>query len=119
MFVSIKKHFETNALSSIKIPIIVKAELLYGIENSKRREENRASFENFMKAFEVTNLNDQALYHYAKIRSDLETAGKIIGANDLYIASIALAHNGTLVTHNTNEFKRINELTIEDWTESL
>ena len=42
-------------------------------------------------------------------------AGTPIGANDLPIASITLAANLTLVTHNTREFGRIDGLQIEDW----
>lgn len=33
----------------------------------------------------------------------------------LLIASIALANNLTLVTHNTGEFSRVEGLVIEDW----
>jgi tRNA(fMet)-specific endonuclease VapC len=73
-------------------------------------------FENFSKAFEVINLNDEALNHYAKIRNELEKTGRIIGSNDIFIASIVLAYDGILVTHNTNEFKRIHDLKIDDWT---
>jgi len=31
---------------------------------------------------------------------------KIIGPNDLFIADIVKANNGTLVTNNTKEFKK-------------
>ena len=39
-----------------------------------------------------------------------------IGPLDTQIAAIVLAHNLTLVTHNTRHFKRVPNLTIEDWT---
>ena len=39
--------------------------------------------------------------------------------NDLLIASIALANDLTLVTHNTGEFSRVEGLRIEDWAEAL
>ncbi len=42
-------------------------------------------------------------------------AGNPIGANDLLIAAIAIAHSLTLVTHNTREFGRIEQLAYEDW----
>jgi tRNA(fMet)-specific endonuclease VapC len=31
------------------------------------------------------------------------------------LASIAIANNLTLITHNTREFSRIGELRLEDW----
>ena len=33
----------------------------------------------------------------------------------MLIAAIALAHQATLVTHNTREFSRVPDLTIVDW----
>jgi tRNA(fMet)-specific endonuclease VapC len=38
-----------------------------------------------------------------------------IGPNDLMIAAIALAHDLTLVTHNTAEFSRVPGLRLDDW----
>jgi predicted nucleic acid-binding protein len=37
--------------------------------------------------------------------------------NDLFIASIALSRNLTLVTHNTHHYERIPNLCLEDWME--
>jgi tRNA(fMet)-specific endonuclease VapC len=34
---------------------------------------------------------------------------------DLQIAAIALSNNLTLITHNTNEFSRVDGLAIKDW----
>jgi len=39
----------------------------------------------------------------------------IIGLNDIQIATIALANNLILVTHNVREFSRIEGLKFEDW----
>ena len=39
------------------------------------------------------------------------------GPYDLLIASIAIANNVTLVTHNTREFSRVEGLDYEDWEE--
>jgi tRNA(fMet)-specific endonuclease VapC len=101
---------------AVQIPIIVKAEILFGIEKSGMKAENRAIYERFLLAHTVVNLDDDALAHYAFIRADLERKGTIIGANDLFIAAIVLAHNGILVTHNSDEFKRVAGLKLEDWT---
>jgi tRNA(fMet)-specific endonuclease VapC len=114
-YLSIEEYFRKIPYNEIKIPIIVKAELLFGIEKSEQKEKNRNVFDNFMKTFEVINLNDDALNYYAEIRAELEKSGNIIGSNDLFIASIVLAHNGILITHNVTEFDRIQKLKIEDW----
>lgn len=52
---------------------------------------------------------------FGRIRAQLSARGTPIGNNDLLIASIAIAHNLTLVTHNTGEFIRVEGLEIEDW----
>ncbi len=40
---------------------------------------------------------------------------KLIGANDLSIAAIALSVNGTVVTENFADFARVPNLKYEDW----
>jgi tRNA(fMet)-specific endonuclease VapC len=57
----------------------------------------------------------RAAAEYARVRASLERRDEVIGANDLLIASIALANDLTLVTHNVNEFRRVPSLRIEDW----
>ena len=59
--------------------------------------------------------DDKAAKICAKIRADLYKVGKPIGSNDLLIASIGLANDLTLVTHNTDEFSRVVGLRLEDW----
>jgi len=52
---------------------------------------------------------------YGGIRAALEAAGKPIGGNDLLIAAHAHATGATIVTANTDEFKRIRGLSVEKW----
>jgi tRNA(fMet)-specific endonuclease VapC len=59
-----------------------------------------------------------AAEQYSLIRVHLQQQGRLIGVYDLLIAAIALAHNLTLVTHNTSEFSRVPGLRLEDWQES-
>jgi tRNA(fMet)-specific endonuclease VapC len=49
------------------------------------------------------------------LKEHLRKKGKLIGLFDLMIASIAHRKDVTLVTHNTREFSRIEELLLEDW----
>ncbi|KAM3113165.1 hypothetical protein [Phormidesmis sp. 146-33] len=59
--------------------------------------------------------DDFAATTFGVVRAQLESLGTPIGAYDLQIASIALANNLTLVTHNTGEFSRVEGLKLEDW----
>ena len=51
----------------------------------------------------------------ASIRQDLRAKGQPIGADDLLIAATAISNNLILVTANTKEFERINQISWENW----
>ncbi len=94
---------------------IVKAELFYGAAKSQRHEETLAIQLQFVSQFPSLPFDDQAAEFYSRIRAELAKRGTPIGPNDLLIAAIALANNLILVTHNTQEFSRVNGLKYEDW----
>jgi tRNA(fMet)-specific endonuclease VapC len=94
---------------------VVKAELIYGAEKSGNPTRNLQRLSLFVKPFISLPFDDKAAEIYGQIRNRLEQAGTPIGPNDLMIASIAIANNVILVTHNTTEFGRVDNLHIEDW----
>ncbi len=98
----------------IRLCSVVKAELYHGAFKSGR-EANLNLIRSFFALIESLPFDDHSAEYYGRLRTELEKQGKSIGPNDLLIASIALAHNATLVTHNTAEFSRIPNLAIEDW----
>lgn len=97
------------------VSIITKAELFYGSAKSQTPEISRAKQEHFLNRFRTITLDGKVVDHYARIRAALEQRGTPIGGNDLFIAATALAHDLTLITHNTAEFDRVPDLKIEDW----
>ncbi|XYH95742.1 type II toxin-antitoxin system tRNA(fMet)-specific endonuclease VapC [Sorangium sp. So ce1128] len=99
----------------IHVCSVVKAEMFYGSERSTRRERNLNVQRTFFSRYKSLSFDDMAAEKYAVIRADLEGRGQSIGANDLLIAAIALAHDLTLVTHNISEFSRVTKLRLEDW----
>lgn len=102
--------------NNIKIPSVVKAELLFGAAKSNRKKQNTELINTFLLPLEIIPFDSRAAVFYAIVRSSLEKKGKVIGPNDLMIASIVLANNGTLVTNNLKEFKRIGKLKVVNWT---
>jgi tRNA(fMet)-specific endonuclease VapC len=94
---------------------VVKAELYHGAFKSNRREANLDLLARFFQRFASLSFDDSAAEHYGRLRALLQKQGNLIGPNDLLIASIALANNVTLVTHNTEEFSRIPDLQMVDW----
>jgi tRNA(fMet)-specific endonuclease VapC len=94
---------------------VVKAELHFGARHSTRVAENVDRLERFCAAFQSLPFDDDAAEQYGQIRSSLQRAGNPIGANDLMIASTALATSSTLVTRNVKEFTRVPGLAVERW----
>lgn len=52
---------------------------------------------------------------YARLRSDLEGRGCMIGVHDAQIAATAIRYDLILVTDNSDEFGRVPGLKIENW----
>jgi len=94
---------------------VVQAELYYGAYRSSATAKNVSLLTALFPLFPSIAFDDAAANVYGRVRSDLERIGKVIGPSDMMIASIALAHDLTLVTHNVSEFSRVAGLKLEDW----
>lgn len=94
---------------------MVKAELLRGALRSQRVELNLERLAIFFAPLKSLPFDDSAAEHFARVGAELMKRGMPIGPNDLVIAATALAHQVTLVTHNTAEFSRVPGLRLEDW----
>jgi tRNA(fMet)-specific endonuclease VapC len=94
--------------------IIVAAELRYGCAKSSSKRLLKA-VDDLLGEIHVLPFEVPADAEYGGIRAELETAGKPIGGNDLLIAAHAYATGATIVTTNTDEFKRIRGLNVENW----
>ncbi|HEX5231521.1 MAG TPA: type II toxin-antitoxin system VapC family toxin [Bradyrhizobium sp.] len=106
----IAKMGENNICTSI----IVAAELRYGCAKSGSKRLLKA-VEDLLGEIKVLPFDVPAGAEYGGIRSELEGAGKPVGGNDLLIAAHARAIGATIVTANTNEFRRIRGLKVENW----
>ncbi len=94
---------------------VVKSELYYGAYKSQRPLANVSLIDELSQQFRPLSFDAKAAKILGQIRADLEKRGQLIGAYDMQIAAIALAHDCIVVTHNTKEFERITELRLEDW----
>jgi tRNA(fMet)-specific endonuclease VapC len=94
--------------------IVVAAELRYGA--AKRGSARLTTqLEAILHAMEILPLEPPVDGVYAQLRTRLERQGQPIGANDLLIASQAMAAGHTLVTDNTRAFDRIDDLQSVNW----
>lgn len=78
-------------------------EVLSAIENMLRYE------------VAVVNYDNDCALTFGKVRAQLQREGIGVNSIDLMIASVALTHDLTLVTHNMSDFFRIPNLRLKDW----
>jgi tRNA(fMet)-specific endonuclease VapC len=102
-------------INDIAISTITIAELEYGIERSRHSAQNRIALLEFLVPFSILDFDQYSAIAYGKIRKQLESKGTPIGPMDLLLAAQALSHNLILVTNNEKEFKRIDNLQVENW----
>jgi tRNA(fMet)-specific endonuclease VapC len=99
------------------ISVITWGELLYGTEKSRHRNKVRLLLEEFISLIPVLPMPENAGKMYGAIRAALESSGKPIGNNDLWIAAHAKAESLTIVTNNAREFNRVPGLTVQNWVD--
>jgi tRNA(fMet)-specific endonuclease VapC len=100
--------------NSVCTSIIVAAELRYGCARSGSTKLHKA-VEDLLGEIDVLPFEAPADADYGAIRAALEAAGTPIGGNDLLIAAHAKALGATVVTANTQEFRRIRDVKVENW----
>ncbi|MDD7009161.1 MAG: type II toxin-antitoxin system VapC family toxin [Spirochaetales bacterium] len=110
------QRFLSHDPSELCISSITYAELMHGVEKSMAAERNRIAITMFLSPISVLNFDTYAAEEYGKIRADLERKGTPIGPMDILIAAHAKAEDLILVTNNTREFERVEDLEVEDWT---
>lgn len=112
------RRLRKTPVTDVCISVITKSELLYGVEISPRRQQDGIALEALLQYLEVMDFSSEAANDYAEIRAHLRTRGRMIGANDLFIAAHARSLGLTLVTNKNREFSRVSKLKIENWRQS-
>jgi tRNA(fMet)-specific endonuclease VapC len=109
------QRFQRLAPSRVGISTITLSELDFGVEKSRRREQNQLALIQFLAPLEILPFDDLAAAAYGKIRNYLEQKGRVIGSMDMLIAAQALALRAVLITNNEKEFRRVPGLIMENW----
>ena len=112
---NVLSHLKKIDFKEICISSITLSELEYGVAKSMHSEKNQKALDAFVYNFSILPFDRDAAHEYGKIRANLEKIGSPIGGMDMLIAAHAKSQKLILVTNNTKEFIRVNELNIEDW----
>lgn len=90
-------------------------ELATGVRRCGKPERERKKLDKLFAVIAVLPFDPAAADEAARVRHELEIAGRKIGPYDLLIAGQALSARLTLVSNNTREFARISALRLVDW----
>jgi tRNA(fMet)-specific endonuclease VapC len=97
------------------IPTVVLGELYTGAYHVDNPTPLLRRIADLLDDVEVLPFDQQSAERFGKVRGSLLRQGIPVPTPDLMIASIALVHNLTLVTHNTAVFRNIPDLRMVDW----
>ncbi len=111
----LNKKFEKADPDNCFISEITLAELKFGVENSEKKEKNQKALDNFLTGVKIVPIF-HSLDLYAKEKTRLRKSGTPLDDFDILIGVTSVTHNLTMVTNNTDHFKRIKGITLEDWT---
>jgi tRNA(fMet)-specific endonuclease VapC len=97
------------------ISVITVSELLHGVHRAGdeiRRVRRSAVVERLLGAIEQIPITPEVARVHAGIWAELQDAGMIIDAHDLWIAATALTHGLELATTNVQHFERVPGLSL-------
>ncbi|MBT3472808.1 MAG: PIN domain-containing protein, partial [Gammaproteobacteria bacterium] len=90
-------------------------ELETGIAKSNAPEKRLKQLEEIVSVVRLLPFGRDEAKIAAAVRAQLDQQGTPIGPYDLLIAGTALSYDGVLVTRNSSEFARVENLRLEDW----
>lgn len=73
---------------------------------------DREKWERFIRPFRFYEYSTDVAWLFGRSFRQLQQDGRMIGANDLWIAATALANDVPLVTRNDREFSRVEGLKV-------
>lgn len=108
-------HRFVQHTGGLAIPTIVLAELYAGAYKHPSPSKLLSLIADLLKEVQVLDFDAACAERFGQVRGTLLQQGITVSRMDLLIASVALVHNLTLVTHNTADYQHIPGLRLDDW----
>jgi tRNA(fMet)-specific endonuclease VapC len=99
----------------IAISSVTLAELYAGAYKHSQANRLLALIADLQQEVQVIDFDSACAEKFGQVRGTLLQQGLSVPTTDLMIASAALVHNLTLVTHNTADYRNIPGLRLDDW----
>jgi tRNA(fMet)-specific endonuclease VapC len=100
---------------NIAISAVVLAELYSGAHKHPNPPRLLSLIADLVREVVVLHFDPPCAKEFGKLNGELLRKGIVVSFADLAIAATAMAHDLTLVTHNTADFKVIPGLRLDDW----
>ena len=113
----LRRRVEAAEPGTLSTSAIVAHELYFGAYRSRKIEFNLETLRLLFADLLVLDLDREDARTAGEIRAGLARQGTPIGPYDVLIAGQARARRLTLVTNNLTEFRRVEGLDLEDWTQ--
>lgn len=107
-------HFFQHG-GGLAIPSVALAELYSGAYRHPDPPRLLRLIDDLLREVRVLDFDAACAEQFGRLQASLHRQGISVSTPDLMIASVALAHNLTLVTHNTSDFQSIPGLRLADW----
>ena len=104
------EFLEARPDTRLYLPFVVAGELAAGVSLA-----DRARWEAFLAPFYLLAATPDVCWHYGQVFRHLQRQGRMIGANDLWIAAAGLAHGIPVVTRNIDHLQRVPGLDVESY----
>ena len=99
----------------LAIPTIVLAELYAGAYKHPNPSKLLPLIADLLKEVHLIDFDAPCAERFGMVRGSLLQQGITVSRVDLLIASVALLHDLTLITHNTADYQDIPGLRLDDW----
>ena len=120
---AVVQNVQSRPATELAVSVISVEERLSGWYTKLRQAKKRsllahayqrfASAVSFLSHVQILPFPESAIVRYEVLRA----AHRHIGKNDLRIAAIVLEHGGVLVTRNIKDYKAVQGLRLENWTD--
>ena len=110
----LQKWVASRPNDRFEVAAITVAELWHGVERATGR--HRTTRERYLRAvlepLPVLPYTEQTAYEHARVWSELEASGKMIGFYDLLVGATALERGSSVATFNKRHFGQIKGLSV-------
>ncbi|MDB5386335.1 MAG: putative nucleic acid-binding protein contains domain [Planctomycetaceae bacterium] len=99
----------------IAIASVTLAELYAGAYKHSQANHLLTLIGDLLQEVQVVDFDSACAEMFGRVRGTLMQKGIAVPTTDLMIASAALVHGQTMVTHNTKDYQNIPGLHLDDW----